>query len=148
MSEANARTAAMSDPLRMLRSEPYPAPARANLFSETAGLQPELEHAQLPQLAGARRRAVLVRRREEPLDQARREELAVARGRRGERLAHELEVGPLEVHERGHGEVALRPVDDRVGHDAARRVLEDPLAVVGELELRRARGGELDEVVV
>ena len=46
--------------------------------------------------------------------------------------------GPSRWRERGHGEVALGPVDDRVGHDAAGGALEHALAAVGELERGRA----------
>ncbi len=60
----------------------------------------------------------------------------------------ELEHRPFEDGQRGHGEVALRPVDHRVGHDAARGALEHALAAVGELELGRDPRRELDQVVV
>ena len=63
-------------------------------------------------------------------------------------LAHELDVGTLEVAERGHREVALGAVDDLGRQHAPRGLLEHALAVMGELERRRARGRELDEVVV
>ena len=50
-------------------------------------------------------------------------------GRGGEqRVAHQVEHRALEVREQRHREVALLAVDHRVGHHAARRLLEHALA--------------------
>ena len=66
----------------------------------------------------------------------------------GQRVPHPREQRPVELPDRGDGEVALPPVEHRVGHEAARRPLQHPLAAVRELQLGRHGGGELDEVVV
>src|SRR4051812_26597487 len=138
----------MQDPLRILRSGAYPLRALTETRSDAVGLQPEFEHAELPDLAGTRWRAVVVGRLEHAVDQAGREELALAGGRRGQRLPYEIEVRALELDQRGDREVALGPVDHRVGHEPARRVLEDALAALRDLQLRRAGGRELDDLVV
>ena len=69
-------------------------------------------------------------------------------GRVGQRVAHPVEERALQVPDGGHREVALGPVDDLVGHDAAGGALEHALAAVGELELGRDPAGQLDELVV
>ena len=76
------------------------------------------------------------------------EQAALAGGRVGQGVAHPPKIGPLELSDGRHREVALRPVDHGVRHDAAAGPLEHALAAVGQLQLRRDRARELDELVV
>ena len=57
-------------------------------------------------------------------------------------------VSPSMVDKRGDRKVPFRPVDHGVGQHLAPRLLEHPFAAVGELELGRAGGRQLDELVV
>src|SRR3954470_18941358 len=79
--EASSNTAVMQDPFRILRAAAYPVGTSAETRSDAVGLQPELEHAELPHLARARRGAVRVGHLEHPVDQSWCEQLALARGR-------------------------------------------------------------------
>src|SRR3954469_1079461 len=120
----------------------------ASTSSHTLGLQPQLEQAQLPELVPLERRELPVGVGEQ-LPHVLGPEQPALTGRVGrQRVAHQVEDLPLEMGDRGHREIALRPVDDLGRDDPAADRLEHALAAVGQLELGRAGGGQLHEGVV
>src|SRR4051812_18373974 len=75
-------------------------------------LQPELEQADLPEDVAAHVGVVLVRLLQQPSDDARLEDAALSRLRGEQRIPKRALQPVVEVAQLGHGEVALRPVDD------------------------------------
>src|SRR3712207_5676302 len=108
-----------------------PRPGRASGIpspSDLVGLQPHLERRGLPKLRAAQRRDVLRRRGEEALQVLGPEQAALPRCSGGQDVAHQVQVGPLDVLQGRNREVALLAVDHLVRDDEARGVLEHALA--------------------
>src|SRR5664280_2498285 len=110
--------------------------------------EPQLEEGELPELGALQGGQVLIGSREQPLEMIAAKQPALPGSRGVEALADQGQGVALERRQGGDREVALGAIDHRIGDEPASRGLEHALATLGEFELGRAGGRELDELVI
>ena len=105
--------------------------------SDPLGLQPAFEQCDLPELRMALGRELALGVCQQAIDIGTIEQPTLPGARRIEHLADEIVEGAADVFERRHREVAFRPIDHFVGHQAARSFLENVLAAVADFQFGR-----------
>src|ERR1700712_2010441 len=121
---------------------------RLDLSSNSMGLQPPLEHGNLPELRMTFWCESMLRVSEELVDVCRIEQPPVLRPPIVQHLRHKLEELATEKLECGNRKVSFRTIDYLGGYDGARGFLEDVLASSHDLELRRNASRQLHHIVI